>query len=237
MTRLTTAGRRVTRRRRAGRDAADRRVDHVDAGPQGATRGRGAGREAARFGMTRLMAGPLMRLRRGRQGQHEGQGAGGHGGREKGSHGWFRQGWKRRGPHVGLRSRDAPGAMLARRSRGHAAGQCIRQFRRLLDVAVDPRVIVPRVEDDRHPVMHRPHPFVCRRGQDGAGQERRAGFGPPRLPYPDERKGLVVGEAEGEGLLRLTLPPPLEKTAGRDEAAARCGGLRTAPRDREAWKA
>ncbi len=64
-----------------------------------------------------------------------------------------------------------------------------RQFGWLLHSPVDPRPEVPRLHNDRHPIVNRLHQAVCRRGQDGTRQQRRAGLPPPRLPIGANAKG------------------------------------------------
>jgi hypothetical protein len=91
-------------------------------------------------------------------------------------------------------------------------------------LGVEPPRVSLVVEDDRHPVMHRPDDVVRRGGDEG---DRFQVIAPP-LPNPREGEGAILPESE---LVRHLGRPgePLKEPVGRQQATAALEGRAKGP--------
>jgi hypothetical protein len=77
----------------------------------------------------------------------------------------------------------------------------------LRDRRVEPDTLGPGRKDHRHPVMHRSHQLVRRRGDDRAALQDLSGrFVRPGSPEASEREQLVLGQVEVDRVLLAVAP-------------------------------
>ena len=86
--------------------------------------------------------------------------------------------------------------------------------------AIQPAVVISRVQDNRHPWVDRRHHFIRFRGHDGEGLEPVSVRVLPGVPEAREAQQIAVREFEAVGLLKRRRNfAPLIKSVGADDAS------------------
>lgn len=86
---------------------------------------------------------------------------------------------------------------------------------------IQPNLVAPRFENDRHSIVDSRSHSIRRRGQNRAGLQHLAAWVSPAIPQTRKREQLPLVDLETIGLLGLARPHPLVESIRRKQTSSR----------------